>query len=92
MAGNSNEERERKIRYLAERRYPVPALRNSQANRVASRDHYVDCLRDLPDNELEIIWKSRMDFEQILKQKRERRPTQQNTCQRDGLWPVPLKP
>jgi len=86
MAWNSNEERESKIRYLAECRYPVPKLGRNPVNRVASRDHFVNCLRDLPDNELEIIWKSRIDFEQILKQKRERRSTQQNKCQRGGLW------
>lgn len=84
MAWNSNEERERKIKYLAECRYPVPKSRKNQVNRVASRDHYVNCLRDLPDNELEIIWKSRKEFEEILKQKRERRPTQQISANGTG--------
>jgi hypothetical protein len=69
MAWNSNEEREKKIRHLAECRYPVPKLGKNQVDRVASRDHYMNCLRDLSDDELEIIWKSRIDFEQILKQK-----------------------
>jgi hypothetical protein len=79
MAWNSNEERERKVWYLAECRYPVPKRKN-QVNQIASRDHYADCLRDLSDHDLEIIWKSRIDLEQIQKLKRERKPTQGNEC------------
>jgi hypothetical protein len=60
-------EREERIKYLAKLRYPVSQKPWGLQDRVASRDHYADCLRELTDNDLEMIWKSRMEFERTIK-------------------------